>query len=140
MKEENQVKKSYLKRYRRYQQKIKRLEEKLLEIDNRITGIKSVEIKDMPSGGQTVTIEDLFVQKEETKKRIKNLTDINKQNRLEIYHCIDQLEDDRSAEVLECFFIDSMTFEEIADMKHYSVRHIVSLYAQGLDNVKLPIS
>lgn len=117
--------------------RIERLEEKLLMIDNQIIGLKSVTINDMPRGGQPVTKTDLLIKKEETQERIKTLTDTSLKVKKEIFECIDSLDDYRLAEVLENYFIDRMTLEEIAKEKHYSVRHVGYLYAKGIANVNV---
>lgn len=138
MKEETKCNKRYLNRYRRYMKRVDKLEEKLYQIDNQLQGLKSQQITDMPRGGTPLTLDDMLVKKEETEHRIQNLLDMSKEIRYEVFDCIDTLEDDRFAEVLECYFIDRMTFEEIAEHKNYSVRHVGYLYGRGIELVVRP--
>ncbi|MGJ0706677.1 hypothetical protein [Enterococcus avium] len=139
MKEETRVNKKYLNRYRRYMKRVKKLEEKLYLIDCDLEGVQTKNITDMPTGGVPLTTDDLLVRKEETEHRIQNLLDLSKRIRYEVLNCIDMLEDDRFAEVLECYFIDRMTFEEIAEKKNYSIRHVGYLYGRGIELVSVPI-
>lgn len=138
MKEETKRNKKYLNRYRRYMKRVDKLEEKLYQLDVQIQGLNGRQITDMPKGGTSLTTDDLLIKKEETEHRIQNLLERSKGIRYEVFDCIDTLEDDRFAEVLECYFIERMTFEEIAEFKNYSVRHVGYLYGRGIDLVVRP--
>ena len=118
--------------------RIEKLEDKLFNIECDMQGVKTRNITEMPKGGKPLTMDDLLIKKEETEHRIQFLINKSREIRLEIYDCIDQLEDDRFAEVLEYYFIDCLTFEDIADKKCYSVRHVGYLYGRGLDVVPVP--
>lgn len=135
MKEATRQNKKYLNRYRKYMRRIDKLEEKLYQIDCDLEGVKTKNITDMPRGGMPLTIDDLLMKKEETEHRIQNLLDLSRQIRYEVFDCIDTLEDDRFAEILECYFIDRMSLEEIAERKNYSLRHVGYLYAKGIEMV-----
>ena len=137
MKEENKRKKYYLKRYRNYLMRIERLKEKLFGIDEQLTGLKSVAINDMPSGGERLTTDDLLIKKEETEHRIETLKETSLVVKKEIFECIDHLDDYRLAEILEYYFIDGLTLEEIAEQNNYSVQHVGYLYGLALDNIKI---
>lgn len=138
MKEETKANKKYLNRYRRYMRRVEKLEEKLYLIDCDLQGMKTKNITDMPQGGQRLTMDDLLVKKEETEHRIQNILDLSKQVKFEVFDCIDTLEDDRFAEILEYYFIDCYTFEQIADKKNYSIRHVGYLYGMGIELVTIP--
>ncbi|WP_424685129.1 hypothetical protein [Enterococcus sp.] len=138
MKEETKCNKRFLNRYRRYMKRVDKLEEKLYQIDVQLQGIKSRRITDMPRGGTPLSVDDLLVMKEETEHRIQNLMNRSKGIRLEVFDCIDTLEDDRFAEVLELYFIERLTFEQIAERKCFSIRHVGYLYGMGIDSVMIP--
>ncbi|WP_270790078.1 DUF1492 domain-containing protein [Enterococcus diestrammenae] len=138
MKEETKQNKNYLNRYRRYMKRVDKLEEKLFQLDVQIQGLKGRQITDMPRGGVPLTTDDLLIKKEETEHRIQNLLDRSKKIRYEVFDCIDTLEDDRFAEVLELYFIDRLTFEQIADKNNFSLRHVGYLYGMGIDSVIIP--
>jgi DNA-directed RNA polymerase specialized sigma subunit len=135
LKEEVRQNKKFLSRYRRYMQRVEKLENKLFQIDCDLQGLKTKNITDMPRGGQPLTTDDLLAKKEELEHRINNLVLKSKKIKFEIFDCIDSLEDDRFAEVLECYFIDRMSLEDIADRKSYSLRHVGYLYAKGIEKV-----
>ncbi|MHC5215410.1 hypothetical protein ACYSNR_02010 [Enterococcus sp. LJL128] len=137
MKEEVKAKKYYLKRYRNYLLRIERLKDKLKLIENRLIGLQSVQIKDMPSGGIPLSKDDLFEEKEEIEHRIKRLTTNSKKVKTEIYDCIDKIDDFRFAEILESYFVDNKTLEEIAEDKAYSVQHVGYLYSKALEEIDI---
>lgn len=118
--------------------RVEKLEEKLYLIDCDLQGMKTKNITDMPQGGQRLNMDDLLVKKEETEHRIQNILDLSKQVKFEVFDCIDTLEDDRFAEILEYYFIDCYTFEQIADKKNYSIRHVGYLYGMGIELVTIP--
>lgn len=126
-----------MKRYKNYLIRIERLEEKLLVIDNQIVGVQSKRISDMPKGGVAVSLDDLLIKKEETQQRIQNLVDTSHKVKQEIYACIDTLDDYRFAEVLEDYFLNSRTLEDIAEYRHYTVRHVGFLYGKGLELIQI---
>ena len=57
--------KRFLKRYIKNEACLRRLEEKVAALDNRMTGLKAVTISDMPRGGSPISLEDLLIQKED---------------------------------------------------------------------------
>ncbi|MDR2278907.1 MAG: hypothetical protein LBE23_13705 [Vagococcus sp.] len=93
----------------------------------------------MPRGGTPFTIEDMLIRKEETENRISNLLTHSWEVRQEIIEKIDQLEDYRHIEVLEQFFIENLTLDEIAEREHYSLRHTIRMYSEALRKLDIPI-
>lgn len=135
MKNEVRQKKYALKKYRRQMAKISWLENKLRELDFTLEGMKNKEITDMPRGGQPVDIDDLLSKKEELEIRINNLVQKSRVTRTILYNWLDNLDDERCSEILEMYFIDLLSFEDIADIKHYSTRHVNRLYSKGLNEI-----
>lgn len=89
----------------------------------------------MPRGGTPVTKDDLLIRKEETEARIQNLVDISNRVRLEVLECIDTIDEDRFVEVLEDYFLNCQTLEDIAEKRSYSVKYVGFLYGKGLEMV-----
>ena len=87
----------------------------------------------MPRGGIKITVEDLIADKLLTEERIHTLKAKSETIKREILAEIDRLDDVRYTDVLELFFIDCLTFEEIAEELGYNERHIVRLYTEALD-------
>lgn len=125
-------KKKSLKRYRKNLACIKRLEEKLVILDERITAVKSPSLSGMPRGGTPVTLADLVSDKVDLEKRIERLKAKGKKLKSEIYEEIDSLEDSRYCEVLEAHFIEGLTFESIAEEMGYTERHVYTLYSEAI--------
>lgn len=125
-------KKRLLKRYRVNMTCIERLEEKYTLLKMRLENAKAINISSMPRGGTPVTTEDLILDKIDLEKRINKLKDKGHRLKIQILEEIDSLEDSRYCEVLEAYFIDCKTIEEIADDMGYSERHIYELYKKGV--------
>lgn len=133
-----ETKKRYLKRYKRTMARIELLKDKLEELEERTLALKSPRITGMPGGGQPYTTADLVAEKAELELRITRLREKADKARAEIIGCIDELEDPHAAEVLEMFFIDGLGFMEISERMAYSDRHIMRLYAEGIEKIQLP--
>lgn len=131
--QEIENKKVSLKRYRENRACVHRLEKKLALLDDRIITIKSPNFSGMPRGGQPVTIADLISDKDELEKRIERLKEKGKQIKSEILEEIDSLEDTRYCEILEAYFIDGLSMEDIADIEGYSTRRIYKLYSEAIN-------
>ena len=125
-------KKRQLKRYKKNRALIERLENKLNFLDQKITCVKSPRFTDEPRGGQPVTMGDLVADKIETEERIERLKQKGNKLKKEILEEIDTLEEVRHAEVLEAFFIDCKSMDEIADMIPCNVRTAYRLYSEGV--------
>lgn len=125
-------KKRSLKRYRKNLACIRRLEEKLVILDERITAVKSPSLSGMPRGGTPVTLVDLISDKVDLENRIERLKAKGKKLKSETYEEIDSLEDPRYCEVLEAHFIEGLTFESIAEEMGYTERHVYTLYSEAI--------
>lgn len=125
-------KKRSLKRYKKTLACIDRLEVKLDLVNQKLTSIKSPNLSGMPRGGTPVTSADLIADKLELEERIERLKARGVRQRHEILEEIDSLEDPKHAEVLELFFINCLTLEEIADKLRYSDRHVYRIYSEGV--------
>ncbi len=130
--QEIERKKRSLKRYKKNNACVCRLEEKLALLDARIKSIKSPSLSGMPRGGTPVTIEDLLSDKIDLEERIERLKKKSKRLKREILEEIDTLDDPRYCEILEAFFIDCLPLEDIADMLGYGERHIYRLYSDAV--------
>ena len=130
--QEVERKKRSLKRYRKNLSCIKRLEDKLYNIEDRLSSIRSTNLSGMPRGGVPVTSADLLADKDDLERRIKRLKQKGENLKERIYEEIDSLEDSRYCEVLESYFIDGLTLEDIAEEMGYTERHIYTLYKEAI--------
>lgn len=129
--------KKHLRRYKKQMLVIRRLENKLANIDDKIYKIKTVSYSDEPKGGQPITITDLLSDKIELEERINHLVQKARQLRSETLSEIDMLDDPRYAEVMEQYYIECKTFEDIADSTGYTLRHIMRLQSEALKSMSL---
>lgn len=130
-------KKWFLKRYRKNEACIERLENKLAIMDERITTIKSPSLSGMPRGGVPVTIDDLMSDKVDLEDRIKRLKAKRRDLKKAVCKEIDSLEDPRYCEVLEAYFIDGLSFDDIAEELGYTERHVKKLYSEAITFLSL---
>lgn len=130
--QEIERKKKFMKRYKKNKALIERLENKLALLEDRITSAKSPNYSGMPRGGTPVTTAELISDKIELEERIRRLKAKGKNLKTEVLDEIDRLDDVRYATVLEGFFIDCKSLEEIADNKGYTVRHVFRLYSEAI--------
>lgn len=130
-------KKRFLKRYRKNLNCISRLEEKLNLLDIKLHSVRSSNLSGMPRGGQPITIEDLISDKSDLENRIERLKEKGKNLKREILEEIDSLDEPRYCMVLEGFFIDCLSLEDIAENEGYTVRHIYRLYHDAVKYLAL---
>lgn len=133
-------KKRSLKRYRNNLACIGRLEEKLTLLDERIKSVRSPNYSGMPRGGTPVTIEELLSDKVDLEKRIDKLKVKTKKVKDQILEEIDSLEDPRYCEILEAYFIDCLSMEEIAEEMGYSTRWAYDLYSEAVEELAFNIT
>lgn len=135
--QEIEKKKRSLKRYKKNLACISRLEGKLALLDKRIKSVKSPSLSGMPRGGVPVTVEDLIADKIELEERIKRLKRKSNSLKSHILEEIDSLEDPRYCEILEAFFIECLSLDDIADKEGYTVRHVYRLYSEAVTQLAL---
>lgn len=124
--------KKALMRYRALMEKVARMEERLEQIDRDLMSIKSPALSSEPKTSVRITLEDKLIRKDELESKINSTLKFARQNRADIMRCIDALENQKSALVLERYFIDSATLETIADEMHYSYEYVKQLYVAGV--------
>lgn len=130
-------KKRFLKRYRKNLNCIVRLEEKLATLEFKLNSVRSSNLSGMPRGGQPVTMADMIADKEDLENRIERLKKKSKKFKSEILEEIDSLDEPRYVAVLEGFFIDCLSMEDIAENEGYTVRHVYSLYHDAVKALTL---
>lgn len=121
-------KKRFLKRYRKNLNCIVRLEEKLALLEIKLNSVRSSNSSGMPRGGDPVTMADLVTDKIDLENRIERLKEKGKRLKAEVLEEIDSLDEPRYVAVLEGFFIDCLSMEDIAENEGYTVRHVYTLY------------
>lgn len=123
-------------RYRDVCAKIDRLEDRLYLLDTRLEKLSSPRITGMPKSHSNADIrDDLIMQKDEVADRINKRNVKRMKLRKEICNVIDDLDDTQEARVLELYFIDGMTKQEIADYLVFDLRWIKQLYSRGIQHL-----
>lgn len=135
--QEIENKKRFLKRYRKNLNCIVRLEEKLNLLEDKLNSVRSPNLSGLPRGGTPITNADLVVDKMDLENRIQRLKEKGKRLKSEILEEIDSLDDSRYVAVLEGFFIDCLSMEDIAENEGYTVRHVYSLYHDAVRSLTL---
>lgn len=130
--QEIENKKRFLKRYRKNLNCIVRLEGKLSLLEVKLNSVRSPNLSGMPRGGVPVTDADLIADKIDLENRIKRLKEKGKNLKGEILEEIDSLDEPRYIAILEGFFIDCLSIEDIAENEGYTVRHVYSLYHDAI--------
>ena len=133
--QETENKKRYLRRYRKHLLNIDRLENKLRLLEDRILSVRSSNFSGMPRGGTPITLDELLSDKIELENRITRLKKKGRVIKFEILDVIDSLEDTRYCEVLESYFIDCLSIEEIAYKTGYTVRYVYTLYSDAISRI-----
>lgn len=129
---EIEKKKTFLKRYKKNLAKIRRVEEKIEFINDKMINLKAVRISDEPKGTSSISQAELLSDKILYEERLTYLKNKSQQFKKEIIEVIYTLDDTRYIEVLEAFFIECLTFEQIADKLGYNKRWIIRLYGKAL--------
>lgn len=124
--------KKALMRYRALMEKVARMEERLEQIDRDLMSIKSPALSSEPKTSVRITLEDKLIRKDELESKINSILKFARQNRADIMRCIDALENQKQALVLERYFIDNVTLETIADEMNYSYEYVKQLYVAGV--------
>lgn len=126
--------KAYLMQYRRIHEKIDRLKDKLDRIDERCS-LKGVSYSSQPSSTVTQTLDDILAQKEYIEGKISKLTGDAIKISNEIQDRLLELDNQLEAEILDLYFLESHSLNEIANDLCYSERQIERLYVKGIKHL-----
>ena len=137
--EDYEVKKRYLSRYRNNIYCILRLECKLEKTKIQANTVRSQTYTEKVSGGIHKRQEDLCCEVIDLETRIKSLKAKGRKLKAEITAVIDELENYREAEVLELYYIDCKTMNEISYELNYSWRHTERLFLSGMNKVDINV-
>ena len=127
-------KRKFLLRYKNNNKMIIRLYSKIQKIDDRMKSIKSPSLSNERSG-KSYDITELIANKMELEKRISRLQEKQAQIKQEILTVIDTLDNPIYADVLEDYYVNLETFENIAIKLDYTERHIMRLHKQALERL-----
>ena len=126
--------KAYLMQYRKMHTKIERLKDKLERLNERYN-LKGVSYSSQPSSTVTQTLDDIIAQKEYVEGKIRELTGDAIKISNEIQDKLLDLNNQLEAEILDLYFLESHSLNEIANDLCYSERQIERLYVKGIKHL-----
>lgn len=126
--------KAYLMRYRKIHTKIERLKDKLNRLNERYD-LKGVSYSSEPSSSVKKTLDDVLAQKEYLENKLNKLIDESYNIRNDIMDKLLDLDNQLEATVLDFYFLEQYSLNDIADELSYSDRQIERLYIDGIMSV-----
>lgn len=126
--------KAYLMRYRKIHTKIDRLKDKLNRLNERYD-LKGVSYSSEPSSSVKKTLDDVLAQKEYLENKIDEMVSESIDIRNEIAEKLLDLDNQLEATVLDFYFLEQYSLNDIADELSYSDRQIERLYVDGIMSV-----
>ena len=127
--------KAYLMRYRKIHMKIDRLKDKLNRLNERYD-LKGVSYSSEPSSSVKKTLDDVLAQKEYLENKLNKLIDESYNIRNDIMDKLLDLDNQLEATVLDFYFLEQYSLNDIADELSYSDRQIERLYIDGIMSVE----
>lgn len=127
--------KAYLMRYRKIHTKIDRLKDKLNRL-NECYDLKGVSYSSEPSSSVKKTLDDVLAQKEYLENKIDEMVSESIDIRNEIAEKLLDLDNQLEATVLDFYFLERYSLNDIADELSYSDRQIERLYVDGIMSVE----
>lgn len=127
--------KAYLMRYRKIHTKIDRLKDKLNRLNERYD-LKGVSYSSEPSSSVKKTLDDVLAQKEYLENKIDEMVSESIDIRNEITEKLLDLDNQLEATVLDFYFLERYSLNDIADELSYSDRQIERLYVDGIMSVE----
>lgn len=127
--------KAYLMRYRKIHTKIDRLKDKLNRLNERYD-LKGVSYSSEPSSSVKKTLDDVLAQKEYLENKLDEMVSESIDIRNEITEKLLDLDNQLEATVLDFYFLEQYSLNDIADELSYSNRQIERLYVDGIMSVE----
>ena len=127
--------KAYLMRYRKIHTKIDRLKDKLNRLNERYD-LKGVSYSSEPSSSVKKTLDDVLAQKEYLENKIDEMVSESIDIGNEIAEKLLDLDNQLEATVLDFYFLERYSLNDIADELSYSDRQIERLYVDGIMSVE----
>ncbi|CAB1721682.1 sigma factor-like helix-turn-helix DNA-binding protein [Lactiplantibacillus plantarum] len=134
----DQVKRGFMVRYLPYARQIKRLGERLNELEKRMEGVHSPQLNGMPRGTRRYSLDDDMARYDELMMRVQSLRAEAQPIKSEILNCIDNLLEPQASAVLELRFIDDASLKDIGAELYMSPRTVSRWYDKGMDLITLP--
>ena len=128
--------KQYLRQVRNIDRRIEREEEQLERLRARVETGRMSAITGMPRGGGTDwtdTVDRLIALEQRLNARIREMCRV----KADAIDMIDRVEDGRFRELLDCYYIKGMTWEQVAHEMHLDLRWVYRLHGRALRAVRM---
>lgn len=137
-KEELEEKKAYLRDYRKEKQKQIAIEEELKKIKEDCNVPESLRM-DMEGdrGKKKRDLSDYFARIEKLEDELKNQFVKTATRRCKIASMVSELENPKERQVIDRYYVDGLTFAEIAREMNYTTKHITRLHEKALKKIKM---
>ena len=129
--------KEFLRMARGMDRRIDRATERVERLRARLEAGRMSRITGMPRGGGedwTETADRLIELEKIVNARVREMCRVK---RLAM-EAIESVEEMRYREVLELYYLDGYTWEQVAKAMSYDVRHVTRLHGKALQKVKVP--
>ena len=129
--------KEFLRRARSVDRRIDEATERVERLRARLESGRMSSITGMPRGGAsdwTVTADRLIELERGVNARVRDMCRLKRLAQ----EAIDRVEDARYRELLELYYIDGFTWEQVAETMEYDVRHVTRLHGEALLKVRVP--
>ena len=129
--------KEFLRMARGVDRRIDRATERVERLRARLEAGRLNQITGMPRGGNsdwTETADKLIELEKIVNARVREMCKV-KRLAMEAIEAVDEM---RYREVLELYYLDGFTWEQVAKQMAYDVRHVTRLHGKALQKVKVP--
>lgn len=130
--------KQFLRQVRNIDRRIEREEEQLKRLREKVEAGRMSAVTGMPRGGSsdwTDTVDRLIALEQRLNARIREMCRV----KADAIDMIDRVEDGRYRELLDCYYIKGMTWEQVAEALGYKdVRWVYVLHGRALRAVRMP--
>ena len=129
--------KEYLRAVRTIDRRIDETLERLERMRARLEAGRQSNLSGMPRGGAvdwTATADKVIELEQAYNERLRDMCRMKR----EAQAAIDRVEDARYRELLELYYIDRYTWEQVATTMGYDVRHITRLHGEALRDFEIP--
>ena len=129
--------KEFLRQARDIDRRIDHAAERVERLRARLEAGRMSRITGMPRGGGsdwTETADRLIELEQAVNARVRDMCRIKRQ----AIAAIDAVDDARYRELLELYYIDGKTWEQVAEAMNYSVRNVTMLHGKALMKVRVP--
>lgn len=134
-KELNEIKKQYLRGYKRVCNRIDTLGLQIQELREAKEAAKAIEYSDMPKGNKQSDLSDYIVKLERLEEKVQYKLKEKSREKLDIESNITDIDDDVESDVLYKRYILLMDWEDIAREVGYSIRQIYRYHGRALHNL-----